>query len=118
MITALNMTMPIKQDAETQQELKKLKAIFADHVQPKIDEALKKSELVHFARVLVIDDKYIQVITEFDGDKENYTEFFRTELNEVFKAIFALLRANRDGSMLFEKVKSWEPREPGHEHAG
>jgi hypothetical protein len=38
----------------------------------------------------VIDDKYIQVITEYDGPKEVYAEFFRRELPEVFKAIFSL----------------------------
>jgi uncharacterized membrane protein YgcG len=90
MLTALNMTMPLKQDAESQAKLQQMKAVFADHIQPAIDAALRKSQTVHFARVLVIDDKYIQVLTEFDGDPMEYTEFFRRELQPVFKNIFEL----------------------------
>ncbi|HLL32086.1 MAG TPA: hypothetical protein VK403_13940, partial [Allosphingosinicella sp.] len=80
MITALNMTVPLKQDPESLAKLQKLKEVFADHIQPEIDRALRKSKIVHFARVLVIHDKFLQVITEFDGDPEEYTEFFRREL--------------------------------------
>ena len=90
MITALNMTVPLKQDEESQKKLQRLKAVFADHIQPEIDRALRKSGIVHFARVLVIHDKFLQVITEFDGDPEEYTEFFRRELPHVFKPIFEL----------------------------
>ncbi len=91
MTHALNLTLPIKQDAETQAKLKNLEAIFADKVQPAIEAALKKSKLVHFARVVVIDDQYIQVITEYEGPHEEYTEFFRRELTQVFAAIFSLV---------------------------
>src|ERR687890_600355 len=56
MITALNMTVPLKQDPESQAKLQKLKEVFADHIQPEIDRALRKSRIVHFARVLVIHD--------------------------------------------------------------
>jgi len=90
MITALNMTVPLKQDPESQAKLQKLKELFADHIQPEIDRALRKSKIVHFARVLVIHDRFLQVITEFDGDPEEYTEFFRRELPHVFKPIFEL----------------------------
>ena len=90
MITALNMTVPLKQDPESLAKLQQLKAGFADHIQPEIDRALRKSKIVHFARVLVIHDKFLQVITEFDGDPEEYTEFFRRELPHVFKPIFEL----------------------------
>jgi hypothetical protein len=90
MTHALNLTLPIKQDAETQAKLKGLEAIFADKVQPVIAAALKKSKLVHFARVVVIDNKYIQVITEYEGPPEEYTEFFRRELTPIFAQIFSL----------------------------
>jgi hypothetical protein len=90
MITALNMTVPLKQDPESLAKLQQLKAIFASHIQPLIDAALRESRIVHFARVLVIDDKYMQVITEFDGDPMAYTEFFRLKLPMVFKPIFEL----------------------------
>ena len=90
MATALNMTMALKQDPQTQAILAQVKATFAQSIQPAIDAALRKSQIVHFARVLVIDDKYIQVITEFDGDRQQYTEFFRKELQPVFKVIFSM----------------------------
>ena len=91
MITALNMTVKLKQDPESLHKLQQLKAIFADRIQPEIDRALRKSGIVHFVRVLVIDDKYLQVLTEFDGDPEEYTEFFRREL----RTSSADLRAGR-----------------------
>jgi hypothetical protein len=96
MITALNMTVPLKQDPESLAKLQRLKAVFADHIQPEIDKALRKSGIVHFARVLVIHDKFLQVITEFDGDPEEYTEFFRRELPHVFKPIFELAEGAPD----------------------
>src|SRR5829696_3334520 len=90
MAHSLNLTLPIKQDAETLKKLQHVKAVFADEIQPKIDEALRESRIVHFARVVVIDDKYLQVITEYDGDPKEYTDFFRTALPEVFEILFSL----------------------------
>ena len=90
MARALNLTLPIKQDPETLKKLEYIKSIFAKEIQPKIEEALRKSEIVHFARVLVIHDKYLQVITEYDGDPKEYTEFFRVALPDVFGALFSL----------------------------
>jgi hypothetical protein len=90
MTHALTLTLPIKQDPATQNKLAALAANFTDHVQPAIAAALKKSQIVHFARVVVIENKYIQVITEYEGDHQEYTEFFRRELSPVFAAIFDL----------------------------
>lgn len=90
MATALNFTVPLKQDPESQAALAHLVAAFAEEVQPAIDAALARSQIVHFARVVVIDNKYLQVLTEFDGDPMDYTEFFRKQLGPVFEAIFAL----------------------------
>ena len=90
MTTALNMTIPLKQDFQSQKKLDELKAKFPFGIQQAIDAALRKSEIVHFARVMVIDNKYIQVLTEFDGDKKVYALFFLKELPNVFKAIFEL----------------------------
>ena len=90
MTNALNLTLPIKQDAATQAALKQLAAIFETQVQPKIEAALKESRIVHFARVVVIDNKYIQVITEYEGPHQEYTEFFRRKLQPIFAAIFNL----------------------------
>lgn len=105
MTHALNLTLPLKQDAETQAKLKHLTEIFADEIQPKIDAALRKSRIVHFARVLVIDNKYIQVITEYEGDHHEYTEFFRRELTPVFAAIFGLAEEAPSAS---DTVTFWE----------
>lgn len=91
MATVLNMTMPLKQDPESQAKLAALAQHFAEGPQKLIDAALAKSELVHYARFVVIDNKYIQVLTEFDGDREEYTEFFRKELTDVFKLVFSLV---------------------------
>lgn len=52
MTTALNLTLPIKQDAATLQKLAYIKQNFAVSIQPMIDAALRKSEIVHYARVL------------------------------------------------------------------
>jgi hypothetical protein len=72
----------------------------ATKYQPKIDQALRESELVHYARVVVIGDRFLQVITEYDGDHKGYTEFFRRSLPEVFDAIFALA----EGAPAFDKL--------------
>ncbi|AOF94279.1 hypothetical protein [Sinorhizobium sp. RAC02] len=102
MAHALNLTMPLKQDVETQKTLAHIKSIFADNIQPLIDAALRKSEIVHFGRVLVIDDKYIQVITEYDGGHKEYTEFFRRQLPDVFKTIFSLVEGAPDWNTMDE----------------
>lgn len=108
MAFSLNFTAPLKQDLESQQHLQQLAAVFAEKVQPVIDAAMAKSELVHFARILVIDNKYIQVLTEFDGDPMQYTEFFRKELPEIFAQIFSLV----EGAPPWEEIDNpndfWE----------
>lgn len=105
MTHALNLILPIKQDAETQAKLKGLAEIFADQVQPKIEEALRQSRIVHFARVVVIDNKYIQVITEYEGPHQEYTEFFRRALTPVFAKIFELAEGAPDVS---DTAAFWE----------
>jgi hypothetical protein len=91
MAIALNLTAPLKQDPDSQARLQQLAGAFAERVQPALEAALDRSEVVHFARVLVIDGKYLQVLTEFDGDPMAYTEFFRNELGPVFQQIFSLV---------------------------
>lgn len=90
MTHGLNLTIPIGQDEATQKKLAALAEQFEDKIQPAIDRALRESKLVHFARILVIDNKYIQVITAYDGDHLEYTEFFRRALTPIFKEIFSL----------------------------
>jgi hypothetical protein len=102
MAVALNFTVPLKQDPQSQEALKHLAASFAETVQEPIHKALAASRIVHFARLVVIEEhdraRYLQVLTEFDGDPEAYTEFFRKELGSVFEQIFALA----------EGAPSWE----------
>lgn len=90
MAHALNLTLPIKQDPETLAKLQHVKQVFAKEIQPKIEKALRESKIVHFARVIVIHDKFLQVITEYDGDPKEYTEFFRQALPDVFGVLFSL----------------------------
>ncbi len=89
MAHSLNLTLKIKQDAATLKKLQEFKAVF-HQVQGKIADAMRRSQILHFARVVVIDDLYIQVLTEYDGDRQAYTEFFRKELPDVFGLVFAL----------------------------
>jgi hypothetical protein len=88
--TSFRSVIPIKQDPEILARLAKIESVFADEIQSKINAALKKSGIVHFARLFVIDHKYLLVITEFDGDDFDYTEFFRKELKDIFGLPFSL----------------------------
>ena len=91
MITALTLTLKLKQDDRTKATIQQLQeSLFETQVQPKIDAALRRFKGVHFARVVLIEDQYLQVITEFDGDQRIYTDFFRRELGDVFQTIFSL----------------------------
>lgn len=123
MAHALNLTLPIKQDAETLAKLQQLKKDFATKIQPAMDKALRESKIVHFARVVVIDDKYLQVITEYDGDHKGYTEFFRRALPEVFAALFSLAEGapsfdKLDQQSFFELSKSLQHRSLGESTDG
>ncbi len=91
MATALNVTMPLKQDPESQQRLQQLKDNFDKGLQQKVDAALAQSKIVHYARLLVIDDKYLQILTEFDEGIVEYLEFFRTQLPDAFAAVLSLV---------------------------
>jgi hypothetical protein len=109
MTHALNLTLPIKQDAETQAKLKGFADIFDSQVQPKIADAMMQSHILHFARIVVIDNKYIQVLTEYEGLHQEYTEFFRRALKPVFTAIFGLAEGApdvNDPSAFFEYTKN------------
>ena len=98
MPNALNLAAPIKQDPESQAQLQGLIDTFSQTGQPLLDAALSKSEIVHYARVVVLDNRYMLILTEFDGDPFQYTEFFRTELGPLFQSVFSLI----------EGAPSWE----------
>ena len=116
MTHALNLVLPLKQDAETRAALQQLATEFETKVQPAIDAALRKSKLVHFARVLVIGTDYICVFTEYEGDHQEYTEFFRRELTPVFAKIFALAAGAPDAGdadAFFDYSKKHNPKSLG-----
>jgi hypothetical protein len=96
----LNLTLPLKQDPQSQAMLEQLVAGFGAQGQPVIDAAVRKSEIIHSARLLIIDNKYMQVLTTFDGDFFDYTEFFRQQLGPVFQVIF--------GMGLIENGPAWD----------
>jgi len=119
---ALNLTIPIKQDEATQKRLAQIAAEFPTKFQPKIDAALKKSKIVHFARVVNVHNKFLQVITEYDGDHKAYTEFFRKELPDVFAALFSLADApsfdKLNQEQFFQLSKSLNLRSLGETNLG
>jgi hypothetical protein len=112
MAVALNLTIQLKQDPQSQEALKRLASSFADTVQPHIDRALAESRIVHFARILLIEEderaRYLQVLTEFDGDPVTYTEFFRVNLGPVFEQIFALAEGAPPWEELNTPEAFWE----------
>ena len=120
MAIALNFTVPLKQDPQSQESLRHLVASFAQDVQPALDAALSRSQIVHFARILVIDNRYLQVLTEFDGDPMDYTEFFRKQLGPVFQAIFALAEGAppwdelNNPNSFYEYTRDSQPPVAGH----
>jgi hypothetical protein len=89
MAHSLNLTLKIGQDQVTQKKLAEFVQIFPS-VQARIAAAMKESKILHFARIVVIGTEYIQVLTEYDGDRKAYTEFFRQKLPDVFALVFGL----------------------------
>jgi hypothetical protein len=102
---ALNFAIKIKRDLKTFQRLEKLEADFPNGIQQKIDAALRESNLVHFARVVVIDNAYLMVITEYDDDPMAYTEFFRQKLPDVFALLFSFAEVPPTPDVLEDKTK-------------
>src|SRR5262245_9661639 len=61
----LNATLPLKQDAASQAKLQELARDFPTKWVPKVWDVLKSSQMVHYARFTVIDNKYLQILTEY-----------------------------------------------------
>ena len=101
MAHSLNLTLEIKQDAETLAKLETFRNVQFPALQGKIAEVMKKSQILHFARVVISkDNKFIQVLTEYDGDRRAYTDFFREELPDVFGVVFSLAKDPFDPQLL------------------
>jgi hypothetical protein len=108
MAHALNFTVPIKQDPASLAILASVKAKFAKEIQPKIEDAARRSKIVHFARIVVIHDKYIQVLTEYDGSHEEYAEWFRKNLNDLFKEVFSFADVSVDWASVNNQAAFYE----------
>jgi hypothetical protein len=108
MPTALNLTLPLKQDAESQRRLAAFVAEFPERIQGPMEQALARSERVHFARVLVLDNRWLQVLTEFDKDPLSYTEFFRIELRDIFREVLALVENAPPWDEIDNEVRFYE----------
>jgi hypothetical protein len=106
--SALNLVIKINQSPENIKRLEHLKEVFAKEFQPKINKVFEKSGVVHYARFLIIENKYLLILTEFDGDRRFYTEVFRAELLHIFKAVFSLSENPPTEEQLFNGDKFFD----------
>jgi hypothetical protein len=106
--TALNLTFKLKQDPETLARLDGLAKAFPTEAQPLIDRVLAESRWVHFVRVFVIDNTYLQVLTEFDGDPLAHTSFLLEKLGPIFEPIFSLVEGAPPWGELQEPIRFFE----------
>jgi hypothetical protein len=117
----LNATLPLKQDAASQAKLKTFADEFKTKWVPQVWGVLKKSNMVHYARFTVIDNKYLQILTEFDSDFITYSKFFAKELPDFFQAVFSLVDADlprnpggdADLSLIFDYIDKKNLRSVG-----
>jgi hypothetical protein len=109
----LNATLPLKQDPQSQAKLAALAKEFESKWLPKVWDVLKRSQMVHYARFVVIDNKYLQILTEYDTDFLSYSKFFAKNLTDFFDAVFALVdgapppgpNGARDMDAVFQLIK-------------
>jgi hypothetical protein len=92
----LNATLPLKQDPDSQAKIKEFAENFATEHLPKVWQVLKDSQMVHYARFVVIADekgtpKFIQILTEYDTDFITYSKFFAKYLGDFFRTVFTLV---------------------------
>ncbi len=93
----LNLTLPLKQDEASQQGLQELLDGFDETLAGPVGDALSDSDIVHFARFIVFDKKYLLIYTTFDGDPREYALFFWNKLNKVFKAAYEFVEGAPTG---------------------
>ncbi len=108
----LNLTLPLKQDATSQAKLPAVLTALKS-ASSRIKDTLKDSQIVHFARFLVIGrpPRYLQVITTFDGDEDTYAKFFFDELRGIFTAAYELVEDAPTGeNFTFEKFRDFNKK--------
>ncbi len=119
MAYALNLVLEIRQDQATQEKLSTIVRTFSERLQPEIEKVFRQSGVIHFARVFVIDRKYLVVIAEYDGPRQEYTEFFRRALSPVFEIFFSIAKGVPDdvtdnAQAFFDFVRSANIRSLGN----
>ena len=89
----LNVTLPLKQDAESQAKIKGLIAAFKTDLWPEVSKVLAESKMVHYARFVIVGTppQYVQILTEYDNDFRPYTDYFAARLNAFFRSVFDLV---------------------------
>jgi hypothetical protein len=89
----LNVTLPLKQDADSQAKIKALGEQFATVYWPKVRKVLSDSKMVYYARFVIVGDppRYLQILTEYDSDFRIYTDYFADNLQDFFSAVFAVV---------------------------
>jgi hypothetical protein len=120
MANALNLAITIGQDEFTQARLRALASTFSSTLQPLVDKVFRDSLVIHFARIFVIDNKYLVLVAEYDGPGQEYTEVFRRALGPLFSALFSIAEGVqnsddmlRDANVFWEATKSFNYRSLG-----
>jgi hypothetical protein len=109
MAHALNLVLRIKQDPVTQALLTRIIRDFSEQLQPLIEKTFRDSGVIHFARVFVIESQYMILCAEYDGPRQEYTEFFRRALSPVFRTLLSLVDGAPD---VADSNGFWEFRRP------
>ncbi len=89
----LNVTLPLKQDAASQAQIKALGEQFATVYWPRVSQVLGDSHMVYYARFVVVGTppQFLQILTEYDIDFRVYTDYFADNLKDFFSAVFAVV---------------------------
>jgi hypothetical protein len=98
----LNVTLPLKQDLATQIRLQEVILDFETKLFPIAAKALMESQMVHYARFVLIGTQYLQILTEYDNDFKEYTAWFAKNLAPFFSQLFQLV----EGALSPEDVKN------------
>src|SRR5262245_28253457 len=78
-------------------------------VKPRIQAALASLDYVHFARFLPLWDKgLLLIITEFDGQMQDYVMDFATVLDDEFSLILSYMKGRPPLPVSRYPVKFWE----------
>src|SRR6266404_714794 len=87
----LNLTLPLKQDPQSQATIKDFADKFGAVFWPQVKQVLHDSHMVYYARFTLIESRWLQVLTEYDTDFETYSNFFADNLKEFFATLFSVV---------------------------